>query len=142
MKRILSVVAALGITACAAGSAPAPATVTSASITPEDLRHRLFLIADDSTMGRETGSEGAFKTAQYVADEFRRLGIEPGGDNGTYFQTVPFWNAAIDQQSRLDAGGTALQLGRDFVPANIAAAARSLDGVATVYGGPASDSTK
>ena len=93
-------------------------------------------------MGRETGSEGAFKTAQYVADEFRRLGIEPGGENGTYFQTVPFWNAAIDGQSRLDAGGTALQLGRDFVPANIAATSRSLDGVATVYGGPASDTTQ
>ena len=142
MKRILSFAAVLGLAACAAGSAPAPTTFTTAAITPADLRHRLFLIADDSTMGRETGSEGAFKTAQYVADEFRRLGLEPAGDNGTWFQVVPFWNAAVDPQSRLDAGGTTLQLGRDFVPANIGATSRSLDGVATIYGGPANDTTK
>src|SRR5262245_28245149 len=72
-------------------AAPARAAVpaTSAYITEQDLERRLFLIAHDSMMGRETGSLGAFKAADYIAAEFRRLGLEPAGDNGTYFQTVP-----------------------------------------------------
>jgi hypothetical protein len=142
MTKLLPLLAVLGITACSAGSAPSPATATTAAITPEDLRQRLFLIADDSTMGRETGSEGAYKTADYIASEFRRLGLEPAGDNGTYFQTVPFWNASIDPQSRLESGSTSLKLGTDFVPSNIAARGRTLDGVPTIYGGPMNDTSR
>ena len=93
---------ALSVAACSTMQAPEPRG-TSAAITPEDLRQRLYPIADDSMMGRESGSLGDYKTADYVAREFRRLGLEPGGENGTYFQTVPFWNAAIDPQSRLEA---------------------------------------
>jgi hypothetical protein len=142
MKTPLALLIALSATASAFAQAPSRAPATTAEITPADLRHRLFLIADDSMMGRESGSLGDFKAAEYVAGEFKRLGLEPAGDNGTYFQTVPFWSAAIDPQSRIDANGTALQLGRDFVPASIAATARTLDGVPTIYGGPATDTTK
>jgi hypothetical protein len=116
--------------------------VTSAAITEQDLRQRLFLIADDSMMGRESGSRGSYQTAEYVASELRRLGLEPAGENGTYFQTVPFWRAAVDPQSRLEIGGTTLEVGRDFVPASIAATPRVLDGTATIYGGPANDTTR
>ncbi|MEO8336940.1 MAG: M28 family peptidase [bacterium] len=142
MTKLLPLLAALGVSACAAGSAPTPATATTAAITAEDLRQRLFLIADDSMMGRETGSEGAYKAADYIASEFRRLGLEPAGDNGTWFQTVPFWNAAIDPQSRLESGANTFHLGTDFVPANVAARGRTLDGVATIYGGPMNDTTR
>jgi hypothetical protein len=142
MTKLLPLFAALSVTACAAGSAPTPSTGTTAAITTDDLRHRLFLIADDSTMGRETGSEGAYKTADYIASEFARLGLEPAGDNGTWFQTVPFWNAAIDPQSRLESGTTTFRLGTDFVPANVAARGRALDGVETIYGGPMNDTSR
>jgi hypothetical protein len=128
--------------ACTAPPAPAPAAATTVAITEADLRRRLFLIADDSMMGRESGSLGDYKTADYVAGEFRRLGLEPAGDNGTYFQTVPFWTVAVDTHSRLEASGTALQLGRDFLPSSFAAAPKALDGVAAIYGGPLTDSTR
>src|SRR6266700_8048336 len=90
---------------------------TQPAITGADLRQRLYLIADDSLMGRETGSEGAFKASAYVAAEFRRLGLEPAGDKGTYFQTVPFSVVAADPHSRLvTSGGTTLHVGADFLP--------------------------
>ena len=127
---------------CSRPSAIAPASSTSAEITPADLERRLFLIAHDSMMGRETGSEGNFKSAEYVASEFRRLGLAPAGEQGTYFQTIPFWRAAIDPESRLDAGGRALVLGRDFAPSNLAAAPRTLNGVPVIYGGSLSDSSR
>jgi hypothetical protein len=142
MKQTIVLLSALGAMACTAGTPPVPASATSVAITEQDLRQRLFLIADDSMMGRESGSRGSHLTAEYVASEFRRLGLEPAGENGTYFQTVPFWRAAVDPQSRLEVGGVPLELGRDFVPASIAATPRTLDGVATVYGGPATDTTK
>jgi hypothetical protein len=55
---------------------------------------------------------------------------------------VPFWNASIDPQSRLESGSTSLKLGTDFVPSNIAARGRTLDGVPTIYGGPMNDTSR
>ncbi len=117
-------------------------TVTTAAITPSDLSHRLFLIAHDSMMGRETGGEGDYKTAEYVAAEFRRLGLEPAGEKGTYFQTVPFWRSSVRPGSELQTPDARLTLGRDFMPASIALPGRMLDNVPTIYGGPATDSTR
>src|SRR6478672_3376117 len=99
-------------------SSQAVASGTVSAITPADLERRLFIIAHDSMMGRETGSEGAFKTAAYVAAEFQRLGLKPAGDNGTYFQVVPFWRIAVDPSSRLTAGGSTLAVRRDFLPSS------------------------
>ncbi len=120
---------------------PAPPSATSADITEADLRRRLFAIADDSMLGRESGSLGAFKTADYVAAEFRRLGLEPAGENGSWFQILPLWLAAVDTRSRIEAGATSLQVGRDFVPASVFAPAVSLDGAQAIYGGLTRDST-
>src|SRR5438105_5390625 len=125
--------------ACAGARQRSPETATAAAITTADLEHRLRIIADDSMMGRESGSEGDFKTAEYIASEFRRLGLEAAGENGTYFQTVPFYTTAVDRSSRLDVGGTPLELGRDFLPASLAAPHRDLVGVDVVYGGSLGD---
>jgi hypothetical protein len=36
--------------------------------------------------GRGLGSSGLEKTAQFIAESFKAAGLQPGGDNGTYFQ--------------------------------------------------------
>jgi Peptidase family M28 len=126
-------------TACAGARLRSPETATTAAITTADLERRLRIIADDSMMGRESGSQGDFKTAEYIASEFRRLGLEPAGENGTFCQTVPFWTAAVDPVSRLDVGGSALVLGRDFLPGSLAAPHRELTGTEVVYGGSLGD---
>lgn len=137
--RILPPLCAFSITAlvcgCASASQQSSGAATVAAITPADLEHRLRIIADDSTMGRASGSEGDYKTAEYIASEFRRLGLEPAGENGTYFQTVPFWVSAADPESRLDAGGSILQMGRDFLPGTVPAGFRRVDTAEVVYGG-------
>jgi hypothetical protein len=77
----------------AASPAPAPAPATLevgvASITSEDVRRRIFLIADDSMRGRATPSAEIEQMANYVAGEFRRLGLRPGGDSGEFIQRYP-----------------------------------------------------
>ena len=127
---------------CNVPANPAPKTATSAEISEADLRRRLFAIADDSMLGRESGSLGDSKTADYVAAEFQRLGLEPAGEHGGWFQVLPLWTAAVDPRSRIEVAGTTLQIGRDFVPSALFAPAVSLDGVAVIYGGPARDSTR
>ncbi|HTJ23428.1 MAG TPA: M28 family peptidase [Gemmatimonadaceae bacterium] len=141
------VAVAVSLCAISCGRVPSTGSVpstgaTGADISEADLRHRLFSIADDSMMGRESGSEGDFKTAAYIASEFKRLGLEAAGESGTYFQTVPFWRAAVDRQSRLTVGGTTLQVGRDFTPSSIAAPSRRFDATQAVYGGPIADSSQ
>jgi peptidase M28-like protein len=58
----------------------------AATLTAGDVARRIGIIADDSMMGRDTPSRGLEMTAQYVADQFRRFGLRPGGDNGSWFQ--------------------------------------------------------
>lgn len=115
---------------------------TSAAITEADLRSRLFRITDDSTMGRESGSKGAFSATAYIAAEFARMGLEPGGDNGGWFQVVPLWTVAVDAKSRLSAGGASLTVFRDFLPGSSVAPARTLENADVVFAGSLSDTSK
>ena len=66
-----------------AAQAPFPSDSAAATITAEDLIQRVALIAADSMMGRGNPSPGLERTAQYVAAEFRRGGLRPGGAGST-----------------------------------------------------------
>jgi len=66
--------------------APRP---TRPEIAPDDLRTHVYQLAADSMGGRAAGSRGNFLATDYVAGVFRRLGLEPAGEAGTYFQEVP-----------------------------------------------------
>jgi Zn-dependent M28 family amino/carboxypeptidase len=57
--------------------------------------HVLFL-ADDKLEGRNTGSEGHRKAAEYVAGEFAKAGLKPAGTDG-YLQPVAFKSKEIDE---------------------------------------------
>jgi len=139
MTRCVGVCLAALLVGCAGAGGRGPNDATIPAITPADLEHRLRIIADDSMMGRESGSAGDYKTADYVASEFRRLGLEPAGENGTYFQTVPFWIRGVDPASDVQVDGAHLLLGRDFLPTSLGASHRVLDGVDAVYGGSLGD---
>jgi len=136
-------VVAIATAACATTSgAPAPSAPTTADITANDLRHRLFLIAHDSMMGRETGTPWNAKAAEYIASEFRRLGLEPAGENGTYFQSVPFYRIGVDPTSTLTAGDRRLALFDEFLPGSPAAAPVTLTSAAVIYGGSVIDTSR
>jgi len=44
-------------------------------------------LADDAMQGRGPGSEGHEAAAEYIAEQFREAGLEPAGDDGSYFQS-------------------------------------------------------
>ena len=68
----------------------------AATITTADVSRRIHIIADDSMLGRDTPSPGLEMTAKYVADEFRRVGLKPMGENGTFFQRYTISRRRID----------------------------------------------
>lgn len=47
------------------------------SITPSDLKKHLVIIASDSLEGRDTGSPGQKKAAEYVSKFYRQYGLQP-----------------------------------------------------------------
>lgn len=49
----------------------------------------MAFLADDLLEGREAGSRGHDIAALYMASQFRALGLEPAGEDGSYFQQVP-----------------------------------------------------
>jgi len=64
-------------------------------------------LAADAREGRATGSVGFDQAADYVATRFKNLGLEPAGDNGTFFQRVPLLEATRQQN------GAVLKLQQD-----------------------------
>ncbi len=94
--------------------APRP---TVSAITANDLRTRLYQFADDSMQGRRIGEKGNVKGTEYIAREFKRLGLKPAGDSGSFFQTLPFGPTQFDSSaSSLQIGGVALAAKRDWIP--------------------------
>ena len=115
---------------------------TTPAITAQDLRTRLYIFADDSMMGRQFGTEGNLKGTQYIADELARLGIQPGGVGGTYFQDVPAYRVSLTPGAQVFLDGAPLSLGTDFLTSfPPSARAIPVDSLQVVYGGDLSDTT-
>jgi hypothetical protein len=123
-----------------AGAHPAPTPAHAAAITPDDLKGRLFIYADDSMQGRETGKIGDYKATTYIAAEAKRLGLEPAGDNGSYFQTIPLHWLVLDSTSHAAIQTTPVPFGLEIallppvdgipVPHSV-----NLNAAPTIYGG-------
>ena len=60
--------------------------------------HMAFL-ADDLLEGRDTGSRGHEIASLYIANEFAKYGLKPGGDDDTFMQRVKFRRTRLDQTS-------------------------------------------
>ena len=88
VRSTIGILVATIAAACARATTLAPVG-TSAAISPADLRLRLMAFAADSMMGRAAGSIWDYKAAEYVADQFAHLGLQPAGEKGTFFQVVP-----------------------------------------------------
>lgn len=95
MKKLSILSLALLLVACSAGKTsrkdPAKADVAKYmnTITPEDLKKHLYIVANDSMEGRNTGSEGQKKAGRYLISQYKANGISyPKAADGWY-QTVP-----------------------------------------------------
>ncbi len=126
-------------TAPAAVEAAAGPGKTTPDITPGDLRTRLYAFADDSMQGRKAGTPGNVKGTDYLAGQAKRIGLEPAGENGSWFQAIPMVVRVLDSTSSVSVGSTILRPWNDIVPRDQGTGTRSINGVQAVYGGVWSD---
>ncbi len=68
---------------------PAAARNAAASIDSEKIRAHVRFLSLDLLEGRGPGTRGGELAAEYIATQFALAGLQPAGDNGTYFQQVP-----------------------------------------------------
>jgi len=88
---------------------------TRPAIVAADMMTRLYIIADDSMMGRAADTPYNAKGALYIERELKRMGLQPAGENGTYFQ-FPLEQREIDPSATITVGGRALKLWTEFAP--------------------------
>jgi len=115
---------------------PNKVTATPAGgISAEDLRTKLFAYAADSMEGREAGTPANIRSTAYIEREARRIGLQPAGDSGTFFQTVPLVRRAVVAGSTLSVEGQQFALGTDYLAIPQSGGSASIDGATAIYGG-------
>jgi hypothetical protein len=85
----------------AADRLPAPGDSVDAALNeihPEAIRADMRFLADDLLEGRGTGTRGHEIAARFVASRFEADGLEPAGENGTYYQSVPLRSFRPDEK--------------------------------------------
>ena len=91
----------------------------SAIITAEDMYNRIYFLASDALMGRDTPSQGLEAAAAYLASEHRRLGLQGGAEGGSFYQRWPYRLlgpdlAAASLTLQGNVGERSLEPGRDM----------------------------
>ena len=133
-RRTLSlVIASIAVAACshapprtgtvAQQGAPASPSMhydPTGSINAAALRRDLFIIADDSFRGRETGTPEARRAAGFLARRVQQIGLEPAGDS-LYLQRVPMVRETFARTTQLTVTWNSgqrqsLRLGTDLTP--------------------------
>jgi hypothetical protein len=121
------VLVALALAACAAPS-NAPDQARSPSATPDaigrdfpgvelvreaDIRRDLFAMAGDEMRGREAGTIDELRASGWVAERAREAGLEPAGEDGTYFQWFTLRRTRQSTTSSFAIDGVPLAIWRD-----------------------------
>jgi hypothetical protein len=95
-----------------------PAAYTA--VREADLRRDVGEMASSAMRGREGGTVDEMRASIWVADQYRRIGLKPKGDDGTWFQWFDMTRTRVSvTASRASIGGQAMTLFRDFIPLNV-----------------------
>ena len=94
-------------------SSPAKAANALSAIQESDIKRDLFALAGDHFRGREGGSLDELKASVWIAEQLRAMGLQPAGDDGTFFQFFHIQRTRITETSRLNIGSHQLTHGQD-----------------------------
>ncbi len=110
------------------------ASKMAATITAEDMKKHLYIIASKEMEGRDTPSPGLEKAANYIEEHFKSIGLLPGNKD-SYRQYYPLYRDSM-LGAVIKVNGTSLELNKDFQPqtSNYAAAMRFSEVVFAGYG--------
>jgi hypothetical protein len=92
------------------------------AIKEADLKKDLYAMTSDSFRGREAGTIDELKVSAWWAEEARKAGLQPAGDNGTYFQFFSIYRNRVSPSSTILINGNYFQLWSDVLIAQTAPA--------------------
>jgi Zn-dependent M28 family amino/carboxypeptidase len=90
------------------------AVKAAASISADDMKKHLYIIASKEMEGRDTPSPGLEKAANYIEEYFKSIGLTPG-NNGSYRQYYPLYKETM-KDAGVTLNGDKLVLYNDFQP--------------------------
>jgi Zn-dependent M28 family amino/carboxypeptidase len=73
----------------------------TAQIETERLSAIVKVLASDEFEGRAPGTAGGKKTVKYLIEQFSALGLEPGGENGSWVHAVPMTRTQVQSPANL-----------------------------------------
>ena len=82
------------------------------TITTDDLKKHLYIVAGKEMEGRETATPGQKKAAAYIESQFHSLGLNPG-NNGNYQLVYPVYQDSLYNTS-VEVDGKNFELDKDF----------------------------
>ncbi len=85
------------------------ADTAARAITPERLMAHVQALASDAFEGRQPGTRGEDLTVDYLEEQFREIGLEPGNPDGSYVQTVPLISYTPRPSARFQVAGETLE---------------------------------
>lgn len=95
---------------------PDAVRATADRITAEQLKRDLDVLASDELLGRNTPSPGFDKAADYIVTRLEKAGVEPLGDDGTFYQRYEMHESRVDTDGAfLEIAGQRFAFGTDFV---------------------------
>ncbi|MDG1045669.1 MAG: M28 family peptidase [Bacteroidia bacterium] len=81
------------------------------------LKKHIEYLASDELEGRLSASENDRKSAEYIAKQYKSLGLESAGEDGTFYQYMPTPDLRLAKSnSNLILGEDAMKLFQDFYP--------------------------
>jgi Zn-dependent M28 family amino/carboxypeptidase len=110
MNHTLTLAAALAAAALPATALPAHAQVT---VDAERITRDVQTLASDAFEGRAPGTKGEERTIGYLIARMQDVGLEPGGPNGAWLQTVPLLHTTLGPGT-MRLGTTPITAGREI----------------------------
>ena len=111
---ILLLFSFISLAACGQSTAP-----QMNKILQKDLEKDLSELAGDAFKGRRGGELGEMRASVWVAQKAREAGLEPAGEDGTYFQFFNLKRSRIADRSTISVDGQSLELWKEVWPTNL-----------------------
>jgi hypothetical protein len=115
MKNILIVAGCLVCLSSTAQKKNKTAEKFAQTILANDLKTHLFIVASPEMEGRETGTAGERKAAEYLTQQFTKIGLAPG-NKGSYEQFFPLYKDTL-KDAQININGKSFVFGKDFTGA-------------------------
>ncbi len=90
------------------------------AITVANLKKDLYALADAHYKGRSAGTIDELKASMWLGEQYRKIGLLPAGDDGTYFQYFNMWHNRMADNSSISINNKPLTLWQDVTIAQMA----------------------